>query len=221
MIKKVAIITNGGDCPGLNAVIRAIVKTAETNGVECYGYIEGYKGLYKNEYIKLESNGSASGLLHRGGTIIGSSNSTNLFNLKVEENGQTVYKDVSDECIENVRKAGLSVLCFTGALIEDLRLNPINRKLLYNIDLLIDGEFVIDKVDYSRPWCGSSNQRYHFLTSRYNDEIFAKYKNKVEVNISKSGVIFMNGMGNFDEILQKIDLVKLKKWYNRIMIERI
>ena len=40
---------------------------------------------------------------------------------------------------------------------------------------------------------------------------FAKYKNKVEVNISKSGVIFMNGMGNFDEILQKIDLVKLKK----------
>ena len=112
---------------------------------------------------------------------------------------------------ENVRKAGLSVLCFTGALIEDLRLNPINRKLLYNIDLLIDGEFVIDKVDYSRPWCGSSNQRYHFLTSRYNDEIFAKYKNKVEVNISKSGVIFMNGMGNFDEILQKIDLVKLKK----------
>ena len=112
---------------------------------------------------------------------------------------------------ENVRKAGLSVLCFTGALIEDLRLNPINRKLLDNIDLLIDGEFVIDKVDYSRPWCGSSNQRYHFLTSRYNDEIFAKYKNKVEVNISKSGVIFMNGMGNFDEILQKIDLVKLKK----------
>ena len=112
---------------------------------------------------------------------------------------------------ENVRKAGLSVLCFTGALIEDLRLNPINRKLLYNIDLLIDGEFVIDKVDYSRPWCGSSNQRYHFLTSRYNDEIFAKYKNKVEVNISKSGVIFMKGMGNFDEILQKIDLVKLKK----------
>lgn len=112
---------------------------------------------------------------------------------------------------ENVRKAGLSVLCFTGALIEDLRVNPLNKKLLNNIDLLIDGEFMIDKIDYSRPWCGSSNQRYHFLTSRYNDEIFAKYKNKVEVNISKSGIIFMNGMGNFDEILQKIDLVMLKK----------
>src|SRR5574344_1024826 len=99
MIKKVAIITNGGDCPGLNAVIRAIVKTAETHGVECYGYIEGYKGLYENNYIRLDSNGSASGLLHRGGSVIGCSNSTNLLNLKVEENGQTVYKDVSDYCV--------------------------------------------------------------------------------------------------------------------------
>ena len=48
MVKKVAILTNGGDAPGLNAVIRAIVKTAETNGVECYGFIEGYKGLLNN-----------------------------------------------------------------------------------------------------------------------------------------------------------------------------
>ena len=114
MVKKVAIITNGGDCPGLNAVIRAIVKTAETNGVECYGYIEGYKGLYENNYIKLESKGSASGLLHRGGTIIGASNSTNLFNLKVEENGKTVYRDVSDICVENVKKAGFDCIFTLG-----------------------------------------------------------------------------------------------------------
>ena len=114
MVKKVAIITNGGDCPGLNAVIRAIVKTAETHGVECYGYIEGYRGLYENNYIKLESNGSASGLLHRGGTIIGASNSTNLFNLKMEENGETVYKDVSDICVENVKKAGFDCIFTLG-----------------------------------------------------------------------------------------------------------
>ena len=114
MVKKVAIITNGGDCPGLNAVIRAIVKSAETNGVECYGYIEGYKGLYENNYIKLDSNGSASGLLHRGRTIIGASNSTNLFNLKVEENGEIKYKDVSEECIENVRKAGFDCIFTLG-----------------------------------------------------------------------------------------------------------
>ena len=47
-IKKVAILINGGDAPGLNAVIRAIVRTAESNGIECYGFIEGYKGLLEN-----------------------------------------------------------------------------------------------------------------------------------------------------------------------------
>ena len=78
-----------------------------------------------------------------------------------------------------------------------------------NIDLLIDGAFEADKVDYSRPWCGSTNQRYHFLTNRYNEEIFEKYKNKIEINISKNGTIFMNGMGNFDEIQHKIDLIKI------------
>lgn len=114
MLKKVAIITNGGDAPGLNAVIRAIVKTAESNGIECYGYIEGYKGLLVNNYVKLDSNTNASGLLHRGGTIIGTSNSTNVFNLKVEENGQTVYKDMSQKCIDNIREAGFDCIFTLG-----------------------------------------------------------------------------------------------------------
>lgn len=113
------------------------------------------------------------------------------------------------EIAQAVQQKGLSVLSFTGGLLEDLRANPANKKLLDNIDLLIDGEFREDLVDYSRPWCGSSNQRYHFLTDKYDEEIFTKYKNKVEINISKSGVVFMNGMGNFEEIQQKIDLMKL------------
>ncbi len=110
-----------------------------------------------------------------------------------------------------VKQMGLGVLCFTGGYLEELQKDEKNKKLLNNIDLLIDGPFEIDKVDYSRPWCGSNNQRYHFLTDRYNEEIFEKYKNKVEVNISKNGTVFMNGMGNFDEIMQKMDLVKINK----------
>ena len=108
-----------------------------------------------------------------------------------------------------VKKEGLGVLCFTGCLLEELQQKEENKTLLENIDLLIDGAFEIENVDYSRPWCGSTNQRYHFLTNRYNEEIFEKYKNKVEINISKDGAIFMNGMGNFDEIQHKIDLTKL------------
>ena len=114
MLKKVAIITNGGDAPGLNAVIRAIVKTAENNGIECYGYIEGYKGLLENHYIKLESRGNASGLLHRGGTLIGTSNSTNVFHYPVEEDGEIVYKDLSEKCVNNIKEAGFDCIFTLG-----------------------------------------------------------------------------------------------------------
>ena len=108
-----------------------------------------------------------------------------------------------------MKEEGLGVLGFTGGLLEELQQKKENKILLENIDLLIDGAFEADKVDYSRPWCGSTNQRYHFLTNRYNEEIFEKYKNKIEINVSKDGTIFMNGMGNFDEIQHKIDLTKL------------
>ncbi len=111
---------------------------------------------------------------------------------------------------ESIKNEGLSILCFTGGKLEELRENPANKRLLDNIDLLIDGEYVKELTDYSRPWCGSSNQRYHFLTDRYNEDIFTTYKNKVEVNISKNGQIFMNGMGNFDEILNQLLLKGIK-----------
>ena len=106
MLKKVAILANGGDVSGFNAVIRAIVKTAETHGVECYGFIDGYNGLLKNNFVKLSTanDQTASGILPKGGSIIGSSTNANVFNYKVEENGQIVYKDLSEVCIENIKK---------------------------------------------------------------------------------------------------------------------
>ncbi len=113
-MKKVAILANGGDVAGFNAVIRGIVKTAENNGVECYGYIEGYKGLLENNYIKLESANTASGILHKGGSVIGSSTNSNVFHYKVEENGQTVYKDLSDICVQNVKDAGFDCIFTLG-----------------------------------------------------------------------------------------------------------
>ena len=106
MIKKVAILANGGDVSGFNAVIRAIVKTAENKGIECYGFIDGYNGLLKNNYVRLSTsnNAMASGILPKGGSIIGSSTNANVFNYKVVENGEVVYKDLSETCIEMVHK---------------------------------------------------------------------------------------------------------------------
>ena len=114
MIKKVAILANGGDVAGFNAVIRGIVKTAENSDVECYGFIDGYNGLLKNNYIKLSTANTASGILQKGGSIIGSSLNANVFNYKVEENGETVYKDLSEKCVQNIKEDGFDCLFTLG-----------------------------------------------------------------------------------------------------------
>ncbi|OOM77688.1 6-phosphofructokinase [Clostridium sp. BL-8] len=113
-IKKIALLTGGGDCPGLNAVISSVTKSAILNyGYEVIGYKFGYRGLYNNDFIKLDLS-AVSGLISRGGTILYSSNKDNLFDYLVEENGKMVKKDVSDVAVENLKKEGVDVLIVIG-----------------------------------------------------------------------------------------------------------
>lgn len=113
-VKKIALLTGGGDCPGLNAVIRAVTRTAILNyGYEVIGYKFGYRGLYKNDFVNLTLE-SVSGILHRGGTILYSSNKDNLFDYNVMENGIMVKKDVSDIAVENLKREGVDVLVVIG-----------------------------------------------------------------------------------------------------------
>ena len=113
-LKKIAILINGGDAPGLNAVIRAIVRTAEKNGIESYGFIEGFRGLLENNYVRLDRSPISSGILQKGGAIIGSSLNTNVFNLKTIEDGKEVYKDFSDKCVQNLKDDGIDCLFTLG-----------------------------------------------------------------------------------------------------------
>ena len=73
----------------------------------------GTGGLYNNDFIKLDAR-SVSGILHKGGTILYSSNKDNLFDYQVEENGQCVKKDVSDVAVANMKKEGVDVLVVLG-----------------------------------------------------------------------------------------------------------
>jgi phosphofructokinase-like protein len=107
--KKIGILTGGGDCPGLNAVIRAIVKTAiNRHGWEVIGFRDGYRGLVLNDCFPLNRS-DVSGLIERGGTILGASNRDNPFNFKIETNGVVQYRDQSDRAMQNL--ADLKVEC--------------------------------------------------------------------------------------------------------------
>lgn len=113
-VKKIALLTGGGDCPGLNAVIRAVTRTAILKyGYEVIGYLYGYRGLYENDYVPLTLQ-TVSGILHKGGTILYSSNRDNLFKYQVEDGGQLVWKDVSDVAIENLKKENVDALVIIG-----------------------------------------------------------------------------------------------------------
>lgn len=117
MLKKVGILANGGDVSGFNAVIRAIVKTAENHDVECYGIIDGYNGLLKKDFEKLTTaqHGEAIGILPKGGSIIGSSTNSNLFNYKiVNEDGSIEYKDMSEQAIQNIKEFGFDCIFTLG-----------------------------------------------------------------------------------------------------------
>ena len=113
-IKRVAILTGGGDCPGLNAVIRAITrKSIMENNWEVTGILNGYNGLFHGDFVDLNLF-NTSGILEEGGTILYSSNKDNLFKYPMMENGETVIRDVSDVGMDNLRKAGIDVLFAVG-----------------------------------------------------------------------------------------------------------
>lgn len=114
-IRKIGIITGGGDCSGLNAVINGITKAAVNKyGLEVVGFTRGYAGLYKNDYRPLGLR-SVSGIMHEGGTILKSSNKDNLFHYPIHNPDGTIsYKDVSDEAIKNLKYLGIDALIVIG-----------------------------------------------------------------------------------------------------------
>lgn len=114
MIKCIGVLTGGGDCPGLNAVIRAVVRNAMVNyGYEVIGYKNGYRGLVLNDFVKFKP-GDVSGILDKGGTILGTSNRDNPFEFRVEKDGKTQYIDMSDRVIENMSIFGVDALVVIG-----------------------------------------------------------------------------------------------------------
>ena len=111
---KIGILTSGGDCPGLNAVIRAVTKKAiHEFGFEVIGIKDGFEGLLFNRHRKL-NEGDVSGILTLGGTILGTTNKANPYKYPVESKNSVDYKDLSGQVIENLRKLKIDCLVCIG-----------------------------------------------------------------------------------------------------------
>ena len=114
-MKRIAILTGGGDAPGLNAVIRAAVKTAISEyGCEVLGAKDGYDGFLDSDGIVPLGFSDVRGILPRGGTILGTANRGNPFARKVIRDGKEVIEDVSDEIVEQIQLLDLDALIVIG-----------------------------------------------------------------------------------------------------------
>ena len=102
MIKKIGVLTSGGDAPGMNAAIRGVVRSALTEGLEVMGIYDGYLGLYEDRMVQLDRY-SVSDMINRGGTFLGSAR----FPEFRDENIRAV-------AIENLKKRGIDALVVIG-----------------------------------------------------------------------------------------------------------
>lgn len=114
-MSKVGVLTGGGDCPGLNAVIRAVVKTAEKRyGWEVLGIEDSFEGLILPDKTRPMTSYNIRGILPMGGTILHSSNKANPFEYAVDVGGETVVQDVSKQVVERARNLGLDGVVAIG-----------------------------------------------------------------------------------------------------------
>ena len=112
-IRKIGILTGGGDCPGLNAVIRGVTKPAFDFGLKVMGIFEGFEGLVEGKANELYDR-DVSGILNRGGTILGSSNKGDPFHWPEMSDGEIKIFDRSQKDLENYHACDLEAVIAIG-----------------------------------------------------------------------------------------------------------
>jgi 6-phosphofructokinase 1 len=115
-VRRIGVLTGGGDCPGLNAVIRAVTKAAIfDHGLEVWGIEDGFLGLIRNRMHRLTTV-DVSNILTRGGTILGTSNRANPahFAVAADEHGKPVFEDVTHRVLEHISERKLDALVCIG-----------------------------------------------------------------------------------------------------------
>jgi phosphofructokinase-like protein len=130
--RRIGILTGGGDCPGLNAVIRVVTKAAITQyGYEVMGIEDGFLGLIRNRMHPLEMK-DVSNILTVGGTILGTSNKANPAHFAVgnDDEGKPIFEDVRHRVIEHVRERHLdAIVCIGGDGTMSGALDLIDRDI--------------------------------------------------------------------------------------------
>jgi 6-phosphofructokinase 1 len=161
---KIAVLTSGGDAPGMNACVRAVVRSTINNGFEAYGVFDGYKGLYEGKIKKLERN-DVGQILNRGGTILGSSR---LESFKEEGIRQVAVNNLKALGIENLvciggdgtyrgamalNKMGINCIAIPGTIDNDIASTEFTIGFFTALDTAIDAIDKLRDTSFSHQRC--------------------------------------------------------------------
>lgn len=216
-VKRIGILTGGGDCPGLNAVIRGVTKPAQDYGMTVFGIRDGFEGLVEGRARELK-NEDVSGILARGGTILGSSNKGDPFHWPVEHEGKIEIVDKSENAIKNCQAWNLDAIIAIGGdgtmhicdKLSKMGMNIIGVPKTIDNDLeATDMTFGHDSAVYVVMW---ALDRLHTTASSHHRVIV------VEVMGRYAGWIALNGglAGGADIILIPEIPFSWEKVYNKI-----
>jgi ATP-dependent phosphofructokinase / diphosphate-dependent phosphofructokinase len=216
-VKRIGILTGGGDCPGLNAVIRGVTKPAQDYGMTVFGITDGFEGLVEGKAKELK-NDDVSGILARGGTILGSSNKGDPFHWPVEREGKIEIFDKTEDALKNYEAWNLDAVIAIGGdgtmhicnKLSKMGMNIIGVPKTIDNDLeATDMTFGHDSAVYVVMW---ALDRLHTTASSHHRVIV------VEVMGRYAGWIALNGglAGGADIILIPEIPFSWEKIYNKI-----
>ncbi|MCX8581786.1 MULTISPECIES: 6-phosphofructokinase [unclassified Gilliamella] len=163
MIKKIGILTSGGDAPGMNAAIRGVVRTALTEGLEVFGIYDGYLGLCEDRIVKLDRS-SVSDIITRGGTFLGSARFPEFKDQEIRKKGIANLKkhqidalvviggDGSYMGAMRLTEEGFPCIGLPGTIDNDIRGTD------YTIGYFTALSTVVESIDRLRDTCSSHHR---------------------------------------------------------------
>ena len=223
-IRRIAINTGGGDAPGLNAVIRAVVLSALNRGWECYGIRDGYNGLFlPDEYpegglIHLTRE-TVRGIAHVGGTILGTTNKGNPLKYPTKGKGGKIYeKDRSDEVMKEFERHGINALIAIGGDGSLSIANEFAKKGLRvvgvpkTIDNDLDKTVITFGFDTAVSFATDALDRLHSTAEAHRRvmviEVMGRYAGWIALNAGVSGnvdiILIPEIPYNINKVCQKI-----------------
>lgn len=220
-MKKIGVFTSGGDSPGMNACIRAVVRTAVFNGIEVVGINRGYNGLIEGDLVKLESH-SVANILQRGGTMLKSARSETF---KTKEGREKAFSTIQSSGMEGVIAIGGDGT-FTGAKVfnseYDIPFIGVPGTIdndLYGTDLTIGYDTalntVIDAVDKIRD-TASSHNRLFFIEVMGKDAGFIALRSGIATGAE--AILVPETTTYIDKLINKLEQGRRKSKTSGIVI---